>query len=196
MRPVWKWILGIIIVVILLCGVAAVGAFAFYRLGGIPWIMNPRAARPSFGGQVIPPYQMPLRPNGRLPMMPYGRMYGYRFGGLFPLGFFVRPLFCLGFLGLLALIALIALLSQRRPPTTCSGCGWNDCGCAQPRWHNHGWYNRCFRASPGSCRGRGSRGGNPQLSELRAPGRMKIGVTAPIVGAHSVRQLNSTGLVF
>ena len=43
MRPVWKWILGIIIVVILLCGVAAVGAFAFYRLGGIPWIMNARA---------------------------------------------------------------------------------------------------------------------------------------------------------
>jgi hypothetical protein len=116
MRPVWKWLLGIIIVVILLCGVAAGGAFAFYRLGGVPWIMNARAARPSFGGQVLPPFQMPLRPNGRLPMMPYGRMYGYRFGGLFPLGFFVRPLFCLGFLALLALIALVVLLSQRRPP--------------------------------------------------------------------------------
>ncbi len=165
MRPVWKWILGIIIVVILLCGFAAVGAFAFYRLGGIPWIMNARAARPSFGGQVIPPYQMPLRPNGRLPMMPYGRMYGYRFGGLFPLGFFVRPLFCLGFLGLLALIALIALLSQRRPQTPApAAVGTTTVGTT------HGWYNRCFRASPSSCRGRGSRGGNPQLSELRAPG--------------------------
>ena len=169
MRPVWKWILGIVIVVILLCGVAAVGAFAFYRLGGVPWIMNARAARPSFGGQVIPPYEMPLRPNGRLPMMPYGRMYGYRFGGLFPLGFFVRPLFCLGFLGLLALIALIALLSQRRPPATAPAAV--AATAVVPTADGKTTVGTTDVSEPAPAGTEAPAAATPQLPELRAPGQ-------------------------
>jgi len=108
MRTVWKWIIGIAIVLVVL-GVLVGGAFllrSFFNSNGVPRIV-----------QVVPPNNQV--PNGTAPfygrgpnrgpgwMMPYGRhgfpMMGGRGFGLFPFAGII------GFLFFAALVALVVL---------------------------------------------------------------------------------------
>jgi hypothetical protein len=110
MSKTWKWIIGILIGLIVMCVIAALGFIAFGSMHGTSWVMGAHMPRTWDGGRFNPgnetPWDdMPMRPN-RL-----GR-------GFLPFGGLLRGLFCVGFLFLIGLgvAALIVAITRSRKP--------------------------------------------------------------------------------
>jgi hypothetical protein len=121
MKSVWKWVIGIVIVLLV---VAAVVGGVFILRSHFSNVVSYRVNRPS--AQVPGPnYVQPSGP-GRFPgMIPFGnngwRGYGMRgpgmmsFGGFNIIGGLIRGLFTLGFLALVVLGIVWLVTRLRRP---------------------------------------------------------------------------------
>ena len=134
MKKVWKWIIGIVIVLVILAVLVGGAFFMRSRMMNVAGVVT-RTTRPV--PQVPGNRQLPAPNNGnsngsgngvrRFPgmMMPYGNggwgMRGMRgfgmlgFGGMMPFGGFFGGLVCLGLLALLVLAILWLVRSLRKP---------------------------------------------------------------------------------
>ena len=106
MSKTWKWIIGILVGLVLLCGVVSIGFMVFGRINESAWGLGAHAPRVWEGERLFPrndsPWDdMPMHPNRFFP----GRMMP----GFLPFGGFFGGLFCLGFL-LLILLGIVALV--------------------------------------------------------------------------------------
>jgi hypothetical protein len=111
MKKVWKWVIGIVIVLVVVAALVT-GAILLRNHFGLTRVT--RLTQPGFGyGQRGPG----LRPFAYgMPMRGYGMM-GFGWGGL--LGGLFGGLFCLGILALVVL-GIIWLVNRLRRPTTVS----------------------------------------------------------------------------
>ncbi len=110
-----KWIVGILVGLILVCGVVSAGFLTYSRFNGLAWVTAARAPRVLEGGRLLPrdirPWDdMPMRPNRLAP-------FGFT-RGIFPFRGLFGGLICLGFLFLIVLgiAALVASLSRSQKP--------------------------------------------------------------------------------
>ena len=118
MSKTMKWIIGIIVALVVVCGIAALGFLIFSPMRGTAWVMGAHMPRTWDGGRFNPgndmPWDdMPMRPNRWMP-------------GILPFGGLVRGLFGLGFLFLIGLgvVALvIALMRSRKPAAAVASPG-------------------------------------------------------------------------
>ena len=110
MSRTWKWIIGIIIGLVVVCAVAALGFWAFGSMHGSTWTLGGHMPRYWEGGRLNRGYMMPWN---NMPMRPYGFGRGY-----LPFGGFFRGLIGLGFLFLIGLgvAALVLAITRSRKP--------------------------------------------------------------------------------
>ena len=122
MRKVWKWIIGIVIVLVVVAALVG-GAFLLHsRFNEVRVVQLARPIQQAPGTG-----KMPFRGNGEGQpgwpgMMPYGGG-GYHmrgpgrmgFGGMMPFAGFFGGLFCLGFLALV-ILGVVWLVRGRRNP--------------------------------------------------------------------------------
>jgi hypothetical protein len=110
MSKTWKWIIGILIGLLVVCVIAGLAFTIFGSLRGGAWVMGTHMPRYWDGGRLNPRNDIPWN---NMPMRPNLWMRGFLpFGGL------LRGLFCLGFLFLLGVgvAALIAAFTRSRKP--------------------------------------------------------------------------------
>jgi hypothetical protein len=119
MSKVWKWIIGIVAVLLIAAVILGAGFLVVSHWGGARWMMGARSFEPYEGGRVspwknTPRYEMPMHPGWDMPMAPgmAGRRGGsslLRFGGIFPLGMIFGTLFwaALVFFAVLGVISLV-----------------------------------------------------------------------------------------
>jgi hypothetical protein len=110
MSKTWKWIIGILIGLVVLCVVAGLAFMVFGSIRGGAWVMGTHMPRYWGGGRLNPRNDIPWE---HMPMRPNLWMRGFLpFGGL------LRGLFCLGFLVLLGLgvaTLIVAFTKSRKP---------------------------------------------------------------------------------
>ena len=115
MSKTWKWIIGILVGLVLVCGVVSIGFMVFGRINGSSWGLGVHAPRVWEGERLFPRND---RPWDDMPMHPNRLFPGRMMRGFFPFGGFFGGLFCLGF-GLLILLGIVALvlpLTRSRKP--------------------------------------------------------------------------------
>jgi hypothetical protein len=124
MKKIWKWILGILIVLVVLSAIGAIVFFAVTPWRGAGWRTEAKTVQPWGNERDMPWRGMPQQgmPWQNMPrnyghMMPYNRggMYGPGFGGFFPFGMIFGSLISLGFLVLVVLGIVFLVRSLRRP---------------------------------------------------------------------------------
>jgi hypothetical protein len=109
MSKTWKWIIGILIGLVVLCVIAGLALMVFGSIRG-GTLVGSHMPRYWDGGRLNPRNEVPW---DNMPMRPNLWMRGFLpFGGL------LRGLFCLGFLALLGLgvAALVAAFTKSRKP--------------------------------------------------------------------------------
>jgi hypothetical protein len=110
MSKTWKWIIGIVIGLVVICVIAGLAFIAFGAMQRPELVMSNRLPRMWDGGRLNPRNDIPWN---NMPMRPNMWMRGFLpFGGL------LRGMFCLGFLVLIGLgvAALIGVFTQSRKP--------------------------------------------------------------------------------